>query len=310
MRGKFFALLITGVSLFLCGCDNPKKVVFVSGDSVHLWGDHEHVIMCEVLVEMSNTAYGGKIKAEHINASKNSDLSTLDDADAIILISEGENNHPLDSKTDILRKQNARGANIAALHYALMFNKAEDNKALDDIIGGHYQKGYSYNPFYEARFENIASHAVTSGVKPFGFYDEWHFNIFFSTDPDKKFTPILKTKVPDKIRKRRSSPKEVQAELGKGKLETIAWLVENKNGTRGFGMMGGHVPWTLAQKDYRKVLLNMVAWLAEVDIPEGGFDATPPSFDSTAKKITKPKRGDYEYYLKDWKDFDRKCREE
>ncbi len=309
MRGKFFTLLSL-LTFFLCGCSSTKKVVFVSGESVHLWGDHEHAIMCDVLVEMSNKAYGGKIKAEHLKANETSDWRTLDDADAIILISEGENHHPLDSKTDVLLKHNARGANIGAFHYALMFNKAEDNKALDDLIGGHYQKGYSYNPFYDANFEKLADHPVTSGAKPFGYYDEWHFNIFFSKDADKKFIPILKTQVPDKIRKRRSSPKEVQAELGNGKLETIAWLVENKNGTRGFGMMGGHVPWTLAQKDYRKVVLNMIAWLAEIDIPENGFDATPPSFDSIAKKISKQKRGDYEYYIKDWRALDEKWRAE
>lgn len=228
----------------------------------------------------------------------------------IILVSEGENNHPFDSKTGILKRQNDRGANIGAFHYALMFNGDSDNAALDSLIGGHYQKGFSYNPFYEAFFDVKNTHPILNGVKPFGYYDEWHFNIKFANDKSQKLTPLIKTKVPDKIRKRRSAPKEVQAELGKNRLETVAWVVENGNGTRGFGIMGGHVPWTLAQKDYRKLVLNMVAWLAETEIPANGFDATMPPFDALAAKIKKQKRGDYQYYIKDWKDADAKWRRE
>ncbi|MBE6410968.1 MAG: hypothetical protein E7036_00255 [Opitutales bacterium] len=310
MLNRILFAFLLAVGMLMSGCGKQKKIVFVSGNSVHLWGDHEHVIMCDELVKMVGESMKGKAYAVHLDTQKTSDWSTLDDADAVILISEGENNHPLDSKTNVLRKLNAKGVNIGAFHYALMFNKPEDNKALDDLIGGHYQKGFSYNPFYEAKFEIENNHEVLNGVKSFGYYDEWHFNIAFSDDKNKKFIPLIKTKVPDKIRRRRSAPESVRAEFGKDKLETIAWLVENQNGTRGFGIMGGHVVWTLAHKDYRKLVLNMIAWLAKLDISPNGLDASFADFDSIASKITKDKRGDYEYYIKDWRDFDTKCRAE
>lgn len=202
---------------------------------------------------------------------------------------------------------------IGAFHYTLMFDAPEDNAAFDELIGGHYQKGYSYNPFYDARFEldpSQPAHPTLRGVKPFGYYDEWHFSIYFTKNPAQKITPLLKTKVPDKIRRRRSAPQVVRDGLGKDRLEIVAWVVENPNGTRGFGIMGGHVPWTLAQKDYRKFVLNTIFWLAEVDIPESGYDASVPPFDSLVSKITKPKRGDYQYYIKDWRDFDTAARAE
>ena len=308
MFKQFILVIAVILSAIFSGCAKQKKVVFVSGNSVHLWGDHEHVIMCDELVKMVNESMSGKVIAEHLDTQKTSDWSMLNSADAVILISEGENNHPFDSKTNILRKLNDKGVNIGAFHYALMFNKPEDNAVLDDIIGGHYQKGFSYNPFYEAKFDIQNSHSVLNGVKSFGYYDEWHFNIAFSSDKNKKIIPLIKTAVPDKIRRRRSAPESVRAELGKGKLETIAWLVENQNGTRGFGIMGGHVVWTLAQKDYRKLVLNMIAWLAEVEISPNGYDAKFTDFDTIASKITKEKRGDYQYYIKDWREFDTKCR--
>lgn len=313
MLRNFKFVLFFCAAAFLAGCSSPKKVVFVSGNSIHLWGDHEHVIMCDELCDMVNEASNGKVRAVHLDTQKTSDLSTLDDADAIVISTEGEKNHPFAGKTDILKKLNAKGVNIGAFHYTLMFDAPEDNAAFDELIGGHYQKGYSYNPFYDARFELDSSrpeHPALRGVKSFGYYDEWHFSIYFTKNPAQKITPLLKTKVPDKIRRRRSAPQTVRDGLGKDRLETVAWVVENPNGTRGFGIMGGHVPWTLAQKDYRKLVLNTIFWLAGVDIPEAGYDASVPTFDSLVSKITKPKRGDYQYYIKDWRDFDTAARAE
>lgn len=298
------------VAVLLAGCaTSPKKVVFVSGNSIHLWGDHEHAIMCEELVDMVNESMGGKVRAVHLDTQKTSDFSVLDDADAVVISTEGEKNHPFAGKTDLLEKLNNRGVNIGAFHYTLMFDSPADNAAFDSLIGGHYQKGFSYNPFYEARFK-LGSHPALNGVKPFSIYDEWHFNIAFTKNAAQKITPLIQTQVPDKIRKRRSAPKAVQTELGKGRFETIAWVVENPNGTRGFGIMGGHVPWTLAQKDYRKLVLNSIAWLAEIDIPENGYDASVPPFDSLVAKIKKAKRGDYDYYIKDWRTLDAQWRAE
>lgn len=310
MFKAFNFAVCAGAAVLLAGCAaSPKKVVFVSGNSIHLWGDHEHAIMCEELVGMVNESMGGKVRAEWLDTEKTPDLSALDDADAIVISTEGEKNHPFAGKTDLLEKLNAKGVNIGAFHYTLMFDSPADNAAFDSLIGGHYQNGFSYNPFYAADFR-LGSHPALSGVKPFSIYDEWHFNIAFSKNAAQKITPLIQTQVPDKIRKRRSAPKSVQVELGKGRFETIAWVVENPNGTRGFGIMGGHVPWTLAQKDYRKLVLNTIAWLAEIDIPENGYDASVPPFESLVAKIKKPKRGDYDYYIKDWRDLDAKWRKE
>ena len=286
--------------IILCGCANGKrKLAFVSGGSVHLWGDHEHAAMCEELARMVNESMGDSVEAVWVDFGKDFDMSRLKGADALVIVCEGEQNHPFASKTALIKALNDSGVNIGAVHYSLMFSSPADNAVLDTLIGGHYQNGFSYNPFYEANFTiDNSAHPVLNGVSSFGFYDEWHFNIQFASIPGQKITPILKTQVPDSLRRRRSAPAPVRAALGKGRLETVAWLAENANGTRGFGFMGGHSPWPLAQKDFRKLLLNMCAWLAHIDIPENGFEAKAPDFDSIASKIKKPIRSDYENYVK------------
>lgn len=288
-------------AVLVCSCARAekKRLVFAYGGSVHLWGEHEHGVMCRELARMANESMRGLVEASCADMGNGFDFSRLEKADAVVVICEGEQNHPLASKTALLKRLNDRGLNVGVLHYGLMFSSDADNAALDSIVGGHYRDGFSYNPFFEAKFDvGNAEHCVLNGVSSFGFYDEWHFNIYFGGAPGQKITPVLKTAVPDFLRRRRSAPVPVREGFGKGRLETAAWLAENANGTRGFGFTGGHSPWSLAQKDFRKVLLNMCAWLAGVDVPSAGFDARAPDFDSIAAGIKKPERPDRENYLK------------
>ena len=192
-------------------------------------------------------------------------------------------------------------------HYALMFGDGEggaQNAAiLDSLIGGHYQTHWSVNPYYDAKFEKFAASDAARGVRPFEIYDEWHFNMKFSEYPGQKITNLAVVVPPDKVRKRRFGPNSGNEFVRKnlGREEAIFWLCENPNSTRGFGCTGGHAVWTLAHPDFRKLVLNSIAWLAKIDIPDGGFDAKCPSLDEIAAKIKKPRRPDYEGYFSDWK---------
>lgn len=125
----------------------------------------------------------------------------------------------------------------------------------------------------------------------------------FSDNPKQKITHLAVVVPPDKVRKLRFGPNTGNEFVRKnlGREEAILWLCENPNSTRGFGCTGGHAVWTLAHPDFRKLILNSIAWLAKIDIPETGFTAGCPSLDEIASKIKKPKRPDYEYYFPDWK---------
>ena len=180
---------------------------------------------------------------------------------------------------------------------------AQNAAILDSLIGGHYQTHWSVNPYYDAKFEKFAASDAARGVRPFEIYDEWHFNMKFSEYPGQKITNLAVVVPPDKVRKRRFGPNSGNEFVRKnlGREEAIFWLCENPNSTRGFGCTGGHAVWTLAHPDFRKLVLNSIAWLAKIDIPDGGFDAKCPSLDEIAAKIKKPRRPDYEGYFSDWK---------
>ena len=55
------------------------------------------------------------------------------------------------------------------------------------------------------------------------------------------------------------------------------WASERPGGGRGFGFTGGHVHWNWAHPDYRKLVLNAIAWIAGAEVPENGINSGPYS---------------------------------
>ena len=59
-------------------------------------------------------------------------------------------------------------------------------------------------------------------------------------------------------------------QAAKGRLETMMWAVERKDGGRGFGFTGGHFHDNWGNEPFRKVVLNALVWLAKAEVPADG----------------------------------------
>lgn len=297
------AIILCSATLLCAG--QIKKIALVSGGSIHYWGDHENELMGELISGMLKQALGDKAQIKWINLAAGAKLTEAEGSEAIVVFGEGDAAHPLKGKMEYLKKLNEQGASVGVFHYALMFGEKDTREVaiLDSLIGGHYQTHWSVNPYYNGKFKKFAKHAAARGVRPFEIYDEWHFNMKFSDNPKQKITHLATVIPPDKVRKRPFGPNTGNEFVRKnlGREEAIFWLCENPNSTRGFGCTGGHAVWTLAHPDFRKLILNSIAWLAKIEIPENGFEADCPSIDEIAAKIKKEKRPDYDYYFADWK---------
>lgn len=300
----FLKFLIASLPFCIACADtvDKKRIVFAFGGSVHLWGDHENKLMSETLAKLINSS--GLATADVFDADSALSYDSLKGADAVVIISEGENRHPFKDKMEILEKLNKNGTSIGAFHYALDFGSEKESEILGRLIGGFFEQNWSVNPAFQAEFKNFADHPTTRGVKPFEMYDEWYFNIRFPQN-GTKVIPTAQTIPPDYTRKKSFGPhsgnKHVRDNLGAA--ETIAWISENENGTCGFGFTGGHALWGLYNDNYRKLLINSILWIANIEIPEKGVDTTMPPVDELAAKIVKPPRPDYEGYFKRWRDL-------
>ena len=82
--------------------------------------------------------------------------------------------------------------------------------------------------------------------------------------------------------------------------QTLAWVVENPNKSRGFGFTGGHFHSLWAQNDYRKLVLNAIVWTAGVEVPPNGVTgkvAAAPAYQTIDEAIAKGDLADVRLHL-------------
>lgn len=73
----------------------------------------------------------------------------------------------------------------------------------------------------------------------------------------------------------------------------MMWTVKRADGGRGFGFTGGHFHTNWGNDQFRKVVLNAVAWLAKVEVPADGIASDVTEADLAANldpKRARPKK--------------------
>jgi hypothetical protein len=137
---------------------------------------------------------------------------------------------------------------------------------------------WSVNPHWTANFDALPDHPITRGVKPLAIHDEWYYHMRFR-DGLEGVTPIL-TDLPPRSSLSRpdgshSGNPHVRAAIARGEPQHMAWATERADGGRGFGFTGGHVHWNWADPNFRKLVLNAIAWCAKVEVPADGVGDAP-----------------------------------
>jgi hypothetical protein len=214
----------------------------------------------------------------------------LKHADAIIVLL----NHGGSAVNDAVKEAVKNGAGFMAIHYGVEVNKGEQGDNYLKWIGGYFEPFWSVNPFWTPDFKDIPKHEVTRGVKPFKINDEWYYHMRFVGDM-KGVTPILSAVAPVKTitdrYKEGEQPKahegnaDVLAEVKAGKAQVMAWAYERPDGGRGFGFTGLHKHDNLADDNFRTLLLNAVAWVSKLEVPEKGVPSKTPTRDDLEKLI-------------------------
>jgi len=67
------------------------------------------------------------------------------------------------------------------------------------------------------------------------------------------------------------------------------WVMEppKPGGGRGFGFTGGHFHKNWQNDDFRKVVLNAIAWIAKTDVPAEGVPTKTPTEDEMKANLDK-----------------------
>jgi type 1 glutamine amidotransferase len=273
--------------------DGRKKLVMVAGKPSHGPGQHEFRAGC-MLLEKCLKKSCPTLVTEVYSGGWPTDPTSFDNADAVFFFADGGLGHPV-LQSNRLGQINAlakRGVGIACLHYAVEVTKDKGGAEFLQWMGGYFEPHWSVNPHWTlAQTELAKEHPITRGVKPFEINDEWYYNMRF-VDPTKGLTLILTAVPPDSTRERPDGPhsNNPTVRANRGGREALAWAYERPEGGRGFGCTGGHFHANWANDDFRKLMLNALAWTAGVEVPTDGIMTAVSEEDLAANLDPKGKK--------------------
>lgn len=249
----------------------PKKVVFIAGKKSHGPGDHEYERGLKLLARCLETSHNaGAFRTEVHPNGWPEDPRTLDDADTIVVFSDGsdhnEADHPLlqGDRLQVLGRAMKRGAGLVLLHYTAFAPVKRGGPEFLDWAGGYfdYETGTGNPPWFsKIRVASTTaspaalSHPISRGLSPFPLREEYYYNIRFR-EPDPRRVPILTTPIP-----------------GEERPQTVAWAVQRVDGGRGFGYTGGHFHSNWSVEPLRRMVLNAIVWTAKGEVPAGGVQS-------------------------------------
>lgn len=287
---RFFISLIslTAVPLLFQGCSKsevtePTKILFVAGKKSHGYNNHEHNAGSQLLAKCLNKS-GLNIEAVvHYNKDEKGwqlDPNSLQGISAVVMYCDGQSNHVVLKHVETIDALTEQGVGVGCLHYAVEPQHGHTDDAFLRWMGGYFKLGKSVNPHWVPHFITLPDHPVTNGVEPFHIQDEWYFNMKFR-DNMEGVTPILTAIPPQGVIPEKdhhhNSTSEAREAVKRGDPEHVMWVSENPDGSRGFGFTGGHFHDNWQDDNFRKIVLNAIAWIAQKDIPANGVSSATPT---------------------------------
>jgi len=252
-----------------------KKIVFVADTAPHGGrGNHEFLAGAIYLARTINAHFPN---AYAVVYTKNKWPKDLKHADAIIVLL----NHGGSAVNDAVKDAIKRGAGFMAIHYGVEVNKGDQGEHYLKWLGGYFEPFWSVNPWWTPNFKKLPKHEVTRGVKPFAINDEWYYHMRFTKD-QKGVTPILSALPPlttiqgeGKKSSSHGGNPDVWKDVSERKEQVMAWVYNRPDTGRGFGFTGLHKHANLGDNNFRKLLLNAVAWVSKLEVPAEGVPSKP-----------------------------------
>ncbi len=265
-----------------------KLVIFIAGKPSHGFAQHEANAGCELLAKCLHEGMPS-IETKVYHNGWPTESNALDGASAIVMFCDGGGGHmvlPHLKEVDELAK---KGVGIGCIHYAVEVNKDQAGTEFLNWIGGYFEPFWSINPVWHAEMIDLPVHPVTSGVKPFKTLDEWYYHMRFRPDM-KDVTPILAAVPPPGLKGTdpgHNGTPEIH-EPNRHVPEALLWVAENPDEhQRGFGCTGGHYHFNWGNDNFRKTVLNSIAWIAHAEVPKDGVPVTPLTADDLIANLDK-----------------------
>lgn len=253
-----------------------RKIVLIAGPKSHGPignGIHDYPWSVKLLkVMLDNSNVKDKIRVEYHLGGWLENPETLNDADSIMIISDGRDGNKFDEAPHfvneehlkLIQQQIDRGCGFMTFHFSTFAPDKYSHQILD-WSGGYFDwEENGHRQWYSAiktlktqvKLPNPA-HPTCRGVSPFELREEFYFNIRFQPN-DKKLIPLFE--IP-----------ELKGRKEKGNV--VAWVKERSKKGRGFGTTCGHYYDNWQNDAFRKFILNAIVWTAGLNVPNQGVQA-------------------------------------
>lgn len=290
---SYRSLTIMPVLLLLCtlpALAQPaaKKIILIAGTKSHGPignGIHDYgwsVQLLKVMLDHSNVKEKVRVEA-HLDGWPR-DPRTLEDADTIMIVSDGRDGNLYEEaphlaspeRVRFIERQMKRGCGFLAFHFST-FAPDKYAEQMLDWSGGFFdwetdgkRQWHSAIQTTEAEVKlGTPEHAVLRGVKPFKMKEEFYYNIRFKPKDESLkplwVVPALPGRDPD------------------GRI--VAWARERADGGRGFGTTCGHFYDNWKHDSFRKLILNALVWAAKIEVPAGGVESRFFAHDEIRKAL-------------------------
>jgi type 1 glutamine amidotransferase len=263
--------------------DDKKQILFLAGKKSHGYMMHEHSAGCHLLARCFHESEMDVTAQVITEGAWPEPWQGYDKPDTVVMYCDGFKRHMAKDHQDKIQALRDQGIGVACMHFGVEVDPEELGAEFLDWIGGYFEIGWSVNPHWEADFKELPDHPIANGVKPFKVFDEWYYHMRFQKNmagvtPILSAVPPVETLLMRMKDKNRGSNPTVLKKVQDGEPQALGWAYERPdNGGRGFGFTGGHYHENWRHDDFRKVVLNALAWTAKAEIPEEGVQSRTPS---------------------------------
>lgn len=291
-------IFLIGLVAFCMGtaAAEKKSILIIRGPSTHGKDSHnnnEVGLMIKSKLEKSRYADQFEVKTT-MNYPK--DLTLVENADLIIISSDGGGRHALADKGDPTRhtkhldgvlKKNRAG--LIVIHWATDAPSAgmgrlhpENSAMMMDWIGAVYywvNRGRDPRSSWTWKFPVLdlkvdKSHPISNGVaETFRLQDEYYFNFFTAADgrnPGSDRVTVLHS----------GSAPSHRSDMNKKKNwrdQAVYWSFTRNNGGRSVAMTSAHMYHTWSNPHFFQTFANSIFWALKMDIPADGVDIPTPT---------------------------------
>jgi hypothetical protein len=264
-----------------------KRILFIAGSTTHRHGIHEYKAGSLLLAKALNES-GLPVVAKVHWFNWPEDESCFDGVDTIIVYADAGGNYG--DKYAVLDEKYKQGTALMFMHYGVHPTVEVGEKYYNKWMGGYFADAFSVNPSWIADMVPKDGHPVARGLSgSIKAFDEFYWNLSFDKSCKDCYPLATGTPTPENMVTYGSSKfwnKDAADKLGTA--QSLIWCRDPADAPRGAGFVGGHFHRNWAIDDYRKLILNTIAWVSKVEVPKDGITSESVTQETLNQNLNRP----------------------